>query len=78
VAALTATLHVETAPAGAKVKEEGDTLCEATPCDIAYGGEGASSTFEHLLVFMKADYKVESKLVTVAASPVRVKLTKAR
>lgn len=75
--ALAATLHVDTTPEGAKVKEEGDTLCEATPCDIAYSGEGASPSFEHLLVFMKADYKVERKLVTVAVSPVQVKLTKA-
>jgi hypothetical protein len=75
---LTATLHVETTPDGARVKEEGDTVCEATPCDIAYLGPSASPSFEHLLVFMKADHKVERKLVTVDASPVRVKLTKVR
>jgi tRNA A-37 threonylcarbamoyl transferase component Bud32 len=75
---VTATLHVETTPEGARVKEEGDTVCEATPCDIAYSGEGASPSFEHLLVFMKADYKLERKLVTVDISPVHVKLTKAR
>lgn len=75
---ITATLHVETTPEGARVKEEGDTVCEATPCDIAYSGEGASPNFEHLLVFMKADYKLERKLVTVDISPVHVKLTKAR
>ncbi len=63
--ALTATLHVDTIPEGAKVKEEGDTLCEATPCDIAYSGEVASPNFEHLLVFMKADYKVERKVLLV-------------
>jgi len=73
-----ATLHVETIPDGAKVKEEGETLCEATPCDIAFTGEGASPTFEHLLVFMKADYKLERKVVVVGASPLRVKLTKTR
>ncbi|MGO9836177.1 MAG: serine/threonine-protein kinase [Polyangiaceae bacterium] len=75
---LTATLHVETTPDGARVKEEGDTVCDATPCDIAYVGASASSGFEHLLVFMKADHKVERKLVSVDASPVRVKLTKVR
>jgi serine/threonine-protein kinase len=74
----TATLHVETMPPGAKVKEEGDTMCDATPCDIVYSGEGASPSVEHLLVFMKPDYKLERKLVTVDISPVRVKLTKAK
>lgn len=74
----TATLHVETIPPGAKVKEEGDTMCDATPCDIVYSGEGASPSTEHLLVFMKPDYKLERKLVTVDISPVRIKLTKAK
>jgi serine/threonine-protein kinase len=75
---LAATLHVETNPEGARVKEEGDTVCEATPCDIAYVGDSAAPGFEHLLVFMKADHKVERKLVTIGASPMRVTLTKAR
>jgi serine/threonine-protein kinase len=73
-----AKLHVETVPAGAKVKEEGETLCEATPCDITYSGEGASSTFEHLLVFMKPDYKLERKLAKADGSPVTVRLSKAK
>jgi tRNA A-37 threonylcarbamoyl transferase component Bud32 len=74
----TATLHVATDPPGAKVKEEGETMCESTPCDIVYVGEGAGDAFEHLLVFLKPDYKLERKLVSVAASPVTVKLTRAR
>jgi predicted Ser/Thr protein kinase len=74
----TATVHLETTPPGAKVKEEGETLCEATPCDVVYTGEGAAASFEHLVVFMKPDYKLERKLVTVGASPVRVKLTRAK
>jgi predicted Ser/Thr protein kinase len=74
----TARLHVETVPAGAKVKEEGETLCEATPCDIVYAGEEAAPTFEHLLVFMKADYKAERKLVTVDAARLSVKLSRAK
>jgi serine/threonine protein kinase len=73
-----ATLHISTDPPGAKVKEEGDTMCESTPCDIVYVGEGADNGFEHLLVFLKPDYKLERKLVSVAASPVTVKLTRAR
>ena len=73
--AVTATLHVTTDPPGAKVKEEGETICESTPCDISYVGDMADAGFEHLLVFMKADYRLERKLVTVASSPVSVKLT---
>jgi serine/threonine-protein kinase len=73
-----ATLHVETVPPGAKVKEEGETLCEATPCDIVYTGDAAEGGVEHLLVFMKADYKLERKVVTPAGPPVQVKLIKAK
>ena len=72
------TLHVETEPPGAKVKEEGDLVCEATPCDIVYTGEQADPTYEHLLTFLKPDYKLERKLVKVSASPFNVRLTRAR
>jgi serine/threonine-protein kinase len=74
----TATLHVETDPPGAKVKEEGETLCEATPCDIVYTGDQADPTVEHLLSFLKSDYKLERKIVKISASPLSVKLTRAR
>jgi serine/threonine-protein kinase len=74
----TATLHVETEPPGVKIKEEGDVVCEATPCDIAYVGDQADPTIEHLLLFLKADYKLERKLVKVTASPLTVKMTRAR
>jgi hypothetical protein len=74
----TATLHVETDPPGAKVKEEGDTMCEVTPCDIVYIGAPADPAYEHLLTFMKADYKLERKIVKTGASPLSVKLNKAR
>ena len=75
---VTATLHVETEPPGARVKEEGDLVCEATPCDIVYSGDQADPTFEHLLTFLKADYKLERKLVKVSASPLSVRMTRAR
>jgi hypothetical protein len=75
---VTATLHVETDPSGAKVKEEGDVVCEVTPCDIAYSGEQADPTYEHLLTFLKSDYRLERKLVKVGASPLTVKMTRAR
>ena len=75
---VTASLHVETEPPGAKVKEEGDLMCQATPCDIQYTGEQADPTYEHLLTFLKADYKLERKLVKLSASPITVKLTRAR
>ncbi len=74
----TMTLHVDTDPAGAKVKEEGDTMCEVTPCDIVYHGAVANPGYEHLLLFLKSGYKLERKIVKTTASPVSVKLTKAR
>jgi hypothetical protein len=74
----TATIHVETVPPGARVKEEGETLCESTPCDIVYTGDAAGAAVEHLLVFMKAEYKLERKLVTTSGPPVEVKLIKAK
>ena len=74
----TALLHVDTEPPGAKIKEEGDTVCESTPCDIKYTGDQADPTYEHLLTFLKADYKLERKLVKVSASPMMVKLARAR
>jgi serine/threonine-protein kinase len=74
----TALLHVDTDPPGARVKEEGEVLCEATPCDIVYAGAQADPTVEHLLVFLKADYKLERKIVKVSASPYSLKMTRAR
>jgi serine/threonine-protein kinase len=76
--AATAMLHIDSDPPGVKVKEEGDVLCEATPCDIVYTGAQADPTYEHLLVFLKADYKLERKLVKVSASPLSVHMTRAR
>jgi hypothetical protein len=73
-----AVLHVESDPPGAKVKEEGDTVCEGTPCDIAYHGGLADPAYEHLLTFLKADYKLERDILRVSASPLSVKLSKAR
>jgi hypothetical protein len=60
-----------------KVKEEGNTMCEATPCDIVYTGDQADPTYEHLLTFLKADYKLERKIAKVSASPLSVKMTRA-
>jgi serine/threonine protein kinase len=75
---VTATLHVDTDPPGVKVKEEGEVICQATPCDIVYSGEQADPAFEHLLTFLKSDYKLERKIVKLSASPLSVKLTRAR
>jgi len=75
---VTARLHVDTDPPGVKIKEEGEVMCEATPCDIVYTGPMADPTYEHLLVLLKVDYKLERKLVKVSASPLSVKMTRAR
>ncbi|MGH7434228.1 MAG: hypothetical protein ACRENE_00970, partial [Polyangiaceae bacterium] len=77
-AALSATLHIETNPAGAKVKEEGETLCDTTPCDVVFKGAAADPKTEHLLVFLKADYKLEHKVASVATPSISVKLTHAK
>ena len=74
----TVTLHVVTDPPGAKVREDNLDVCASTPCDIVYKGDAADPTIEHLLVFLKSDYRVEKKLAKVSASPLTVKLSKDR
>jgi eukaryotic-like serine/threonine-protein kinase len=73
----TAVVHVVTDPPGAKVKEEGETLCETTPCDVLYRGAAADPSTEHLLALLLPGYKLERAIAT-AASPVVVKLTRSR
>jgi predicted Ser/Thr protein kinase len=73
----TATLHVETDPPGAKVNEEGETLCPSTPCDIVYVGDAADPSVEHMLGFLLPGYRLERKVTAATASPVMVKLTRA-
>jgi serine/threonine protein kinase len=75
---VTATIHVTSDPPGAKVKEEGDTMCASTPCDIVYSGPAADPSVEHMLAFLLPGYRLERKVTTVTASAVTVKLTKAR
>jgi hypothetical protein len=53
-------------------------MCEATPCDIVYRGALADPAYEHLLMFFKAGFRLERKIVKASASPVSVKLVKAR
>ncbi|HTB77022.1 MAG TPA: serine/threonine-protein kinase [Polyangiaceae bacterium] len=73
----TATLHVETDPPGAKVNEEGETMCPSTPCNIVYSGHAADPSVEHMLAFLLPGYRLERKVTTATGSPVTVKLTKA-
>jgi serine/threonine-protein kinase len=73
-----ATLHVESDPPGAKVKEEGETMCPSTPCDIVYTGQAADPSVEHMLAFHLPGYKLERKVTSATASAVTVKLIKAR
>jgi serine/threonine-protein kinase len=72
----TATLHVESDPPGAKVREDYHILCEATPCDITYKGAQADPSVEHLITLLKPNYKVEKRLVHVGGDPLVVKMTK--
>jgi serine/threonine protein kinase len=73
----TATVHIETDPPGAKVNEEGETMCAATPCDVVYTGPAADPSTEHLLAFLLPGYRLERKVARVTGSPVTVTLTKA-
>ena len=73
----TATVHLETDPPGAKVNEEGETMCAATPCDVVYTGAAADPATEHLLAFLLPGYRLERKVAHVTNSPLTVKLTKA-
>jgi serine/threonine-protein kinase len=74
---VTATLHVESEPPGAKVNEEGEMMCPATPCDIVYVGHAADPSVEHMLAFLLPGYRLERKVTTASGSPLVVKLTKA-
>ena len=73
---VTATLHVVTEPPGARIKEDDLTVCEETPCDIRYKGADADPKVEHLLMFVKPNYRVEKKIVRVTGETVTLKMTK--
>jgi eukaryotic-like serine/threonine-protein kinase len=74
----TVIVHFDSDPQGARVKEDDAVVCEATPCDILYKGPAADPTIEHLYVVTKHGFEVEKKLAKVWASPITVKLDKAR
>ena len=70
-------VRLNTDPPDSSVKEDGIEICSSTPCDVTYRGSDADSSKEHKLLFSKNGYKVESKTIKVADSPITVKLTKA-
>jgi eukaryotic-like serine/threonine-protein kinase len=74
---LTATLHVETDPPGAKVNEEGEMMCPSTPCDIVYVGHAADPSVEHMLAFLLPGYRLERRVTAATGSHIVVRLTKA-
>jgi serine/threonine protein kinase len=74
--AVTLTLHIETNPPGAKVKEDDLVICAATPCEVVYKGENADASIEHLLVFQKSGYRVERKIARADKDPLVVKLSR--
>ncbi len=59
-------------PPGAAVKEDGKEVCAATPCDHAFE---ADVTHEHKVVFYKAGYRLETRMIHAGDSPVAVRLT---
>ena len=70
-------VRLNTEPPDSSVKEDGIEICSSTPCDVTYRGSDADSSKDHKLLFSKNGYKVETKTIKVADSPVTVKLTKA-
>ena len=59
------------------VKRRSDLVCAATPCDLVYTGDPSGPSAEHLLTFLKADYKLERKIARVGTATLHVKLTPA-
>jgi hypothetical protein len=69
------TTHFTSDPPGAVVKEDGKEICASTPCDHTFEPD---PTHEHKLVFSKAGFRAETKVVHVGDSPVVVHLVAAR
>ncbi len=72
----TVTVHVESDPPGARVTENGETLCAATPCDVPFTAEGADPSTQHHLRLDLPGYRVEEPIVTPASGPLHLTLTK--
>jgi serine/threonine protein kinase len=68
------TTHFTSDPAGAVVREDGKEICAATPCDHDYEPDVLR---EHKLVFTKAGFRAETKLIHAGDSPVSVRLVAA-
>jgi serine/threonine protein kinase len=66
--------HITSDPAGAVVKEDGKEVCAATPCDHDFG---ADFTKEHKLVFYKAGFRLETRVVHAGDTPVAVHFVRA-
>lgn len=64
-------VRVESAPAGAAVKEGDKQVCDATPCELVWKGDEAKA--DHKLSFAKTGYKSQS--VTVSADDEKVSAT---
>ncbi|WP_434041988.1 MULTISPECIES: serine/threonine protein kinase [Sorangium] len=74
VAPAARTLHIESAPPGAAVREGNKELCAETPCEIVWRGSAAALASEHELVFEKQGYKPATVRVSSAEERVRAKL----
>ncbi len=73
--ATTLSVHVVTDPPGASVKENGQELCAATPCDL---GLSADPTKEHKVVIARAGFRPETRVVHGGDAQVAVTLVSAR
>ena len=69
-------IHIETVPAGARVREGSVDVCLATPCDVSYGTDDASARAPHRLEFSKVGFANEIRTVRVVDGPVTVRLLK--
>ena len=71
----TLSVRFVTDPPGASVKEDGQELCAATPCDHAFS---ADMSVEHKVVIAKNGFKADTRMVKASDSEVRVSLTAAK
>ncbi|MBK8259584.1 MAG: serine/threonine protein kinase [Polyangiaceae bacterium] len=68
-------VRIESEPPGASVTEDGKELCAATPCDVTFKGESASSGKEHKLTLNKSGFKSTALTVGAAEAKASTKLS---
>jgi hypothetical protein len=68
-------VHFQTDPPGASVKENNNELCPATPCDYSFSGDAAA---EHKVVIARPGFRPETRVVHGSDAQVAVTLAAAK